>query len=604
MLACTHLLIWLKSRKEAASLAFAVTALGVAGTAAGEFLLMRASTPEAFAAMFRWTQVPIWVLVSGIVWFVHVDFRTGRAWLAWFTVGSRFLTLILNFTTGQTVLYHEITSLRQIEFLGEHVCVVAGAVRSPWRFMPGLSNLALLIFVADTTIRLWRMGGQENQDRALRIGGSFLGFILVAATISALINYEVVRAPYLVSFPFLAIVLAMNYEMSREVLRSHRLVGELRDSERRLNLAASAAALGLWSFDMRSSTFWATDRAREIFGFTPETEVTLEMFLARLHPEDRPSVEAGIAAALGGKAGRPEEFRILHPDGRVRWIAARGEIAFGDDGHSHTMTGVVMDITKRRQSELEVAQQRRQLAHLSRVGAVSELSGSLAHELNQPLAIILANAQAAQRLLAQEPPDLAEAQDILADIVSEDQRAGEVIRRLRSLLKHGETSIQPLSVNELVGEVLRLVRNDLIGQSVTVHHKLAADLPQVAGDPIQLEQVLLNLILNACDAMAANPPAGRHLTISTANSQGLVRISVADAGCGLPSDAERIFEPFYTTKKQGLGLGLAISRSIIEAHKGRLWAEARGPGDSRPGASTAQRGATFCLELPSVSKTS
>ena len=246
------------------------------------------------------------------------------------------------------------------------------------------------------------------------------------------------------------------------------------------------------------------------------------------------------------------------------------------------MMGATTDITARKQAEEKAQRQHEELAHLSRVTTVSELSGSLAHELNQPLAIILTNAQAAQRLLAQQPPDLAEAREILADIVSEDQRAGEVIRRLRSLLKHGETSLQPLTVNDLVEEVLQLSRNSLIGHGITVHRSLAPNVPQVQGDHIQLQQVLLNLILNACDAMAANPPAGRHLTVATAHRDGAVRISVSDTGCGLPPDAERIFEPFYTTKKHGLGLGLSICRSIVTAHKGRLWAEANVAAGGRP----------------------
>ena len=175
--------------------------------------------------------------------------------------------------------------------------------------------------------------------------------------------------------------------------------------------------------------------------------------------------------------------------------------------------------------------------------------------------------------------------------MSEDQRAGEVIRRLRSLLKHGETNLQPLAVNGMVEEVLQLSRNSLIGHGITVHRSLAPSVPQVQGDYIQLQQVLLNLILNACDAMAANPLAGRHLSVATAHRDGAVRISVSDTGCGLPPDAERIFEPFYTTKKHGLGLGLSICRSIVTAHKGRLWAA------SNEGAAVSP-GATFYLELP------
>jgi two-component system, LuxR family, sensor kinase FixL len=184
--------------------------------------------------------------------------------------------------------------------------------------------------------------------------------------------------------------------------------------------------------------------------------------------------------------------------------------------------------------------------------------------------------------------------------VSEDQRAGEVIRRLRSLLKHGKTSLQPLAVNGMVQEVLQLSRNSLIGHGVTVHCTLAPNLPQVQADHIQLQQVLLNLILNACDAMSANPPAGRQLTVATAHRDDAVRISVSDTGSGLPPDAERIFQPFYTTKKHGLGLGLPICRSIVTAHNGRLWAEAPATARVPPAATTASRGATFHVELPTA----
>jgi hypothetical protein len=172
------------------------------------------------------------------------------------------------------------------------------------------------------------------------------------------------------------------------------------------------------------------------------------------------------------------------------------------------MCGISTDITGNKRAELELQQQRDELAHFARVMTLSELSGSLAHELNQPLAIIFTNAQAAQRLLAQQPPDLAEAREILADIVSEDERAGDVIKRLRALLKPGQTQLQPISANALVEDVLRIARSDLIERGIKVHAELDGSVPPVVGDRVQLQQVLLNLILNAGDAMAANPPPG------------------------------------------------------------------------------------------------
>ena len=314
-----------------------------------------------------------------------------------------------------------------------------------------------------------------------------------------------------------------------------------------------------------------TNRVRA--GLHENERLDLESFLKPLHPDDRPPTEQTLRRSLEIGHEFEAEYRLVTPQGDIRWIAARGQVERSANGKPLRLRGVSVDVTERKKAEHELAQHRNELSHLSRVTTVSELSSSLAHELNQPLAIILTNAQAAQRLLAQQPPDLAEARDTLADIVSEDERAGEVIRRLRALLKPGQTQRLPLSVNEIIEDVLRIVRSDLIGRGVTVHTALAESAPQVMGDRIQLQQVLLNLILNASDAMAANPPAQRHLTLATAHRDGRVRISVSDNGCGLPAESERIFEPFYTTKKDGLGLGLPICRSIVTAHQGRLWAE-------------------------------
>jgi C4-dicarboxylate-specific signal transduction histidine kinase len=217
------------------------------------------------------------------------------------------------------------------------------------------------------------------------------------------------------------------------------------------------------------------------------------------------------------------------------------------------------------------------------------LSSALAHELNQPLTAILSNAQAAQRFLARDAANLNEVRDILKDIVEDDRRASEVIQRLHLLLRKGEPQHQPLDLNEVVQDALRLVRSDLVNNRLTAQSEFAPELPAISGDRVQLQQVLLNLVMNACTAMAESAPAKRSFVVRTALLHGeTVCVSIQDQGTGIPPEnLERIFEPFFTTRPQGLGFGLTICRMLIRAHGGRLWAE-----NNRDG------GASFHFTLP------
>src|SRR5262245_36975459 len=248
-------------------------------------------------------------------------------------------------------------------------------------------------------------------------------------------------------------------------------------------------------------------------------------------------------------------------------------------------------LEERGRAQRDATEQRKQLTHLSRVAMLGELSGGIAHELNQPLTAILSNAQAAQHFIAKKSADPEVLVEILRDIITADQRAGEVIRRLRALFKRGETQFQPLDANELVQEVVGIMHGDLVLRAVEPVTQLEAALPAVQGDRVELQQVLLNLVVNACDAMAGTPPEARRLTLRTRTVEnGWVQLTVIDCGPGFAAEQyEKLFEPFYTTKPQGLGLGLSISRAIIRAHGGRLWGSA-GPG----------RGASFHIALPGL----
>ena len=248
------------------------------------------------------------------------------------------------------------------------------------------------------------------------------------------------------------------------------------------------------------------------------------------------------------------------------------------------ITDLLLERARRRRGETDLQRNREQLAHVTRVSTMGELAASLAHELNQPLTAILSNAQAAQRFLNAKPADLKEVDEILKDIVTDNKRAGEVIRRMRALVKREELDLAPINIVSVINDVVQLVHSDGILRNIRVEIECQDGLPSVRGDRVQLQQVVLNLLINAFDAMKEAIATERNVKVrAKTNGAGTVEVSVRDHGTGLTSDElARIFQPFYTTKREGLGMGLPISRSIIEAHGGRLWAE-----------NNADRGATF-----------
>jgi len=585
-LGIVHLLVWCWDRSMRENLWFSGVAFAVAALGGIECAIMRAATPAEFLALHRWGHAGFFVTVVCIVGFVRSYFRTGRPWLFWAFVAVQVLILVLTFVPGSTFNYREVTAMVPYQFLGETLMSPRG-VPPPWEWIGEASGLLFVGFVVDAAIRLWRNGSPRERQRALVVGGGLLLFVVSCFTNSRLEHASPPHTPYFITLSFLFIVGAMGLELSRDLIHAARLSQELRENAESMRLAAASAKLALWRWDIPHDVIWVSPDGRGLFGFAMDETINLQRFLETLHPADLEPTRQTVQQALAGDGDFQAEYRVILPGGTVRWIGARGKVEFNGGHQPLRMRGVSIDITERKVAELEAAQHRSELAHLTRVTTVSELSGSLAHELNQPLAIILSNAQAAQRLLAQSPPDVAEVNEILADIVGEDRRAGEVIRRLRALLKRGETDLRPLSLNQVIADVLQLAQSDLITRGVVIVRRQADDLPLVRGDRVQLQQVLLNLILNGADAMAGNAPGARRLQINSQHQVGAVRVSVRDEGGGLPAEAEKVFQPFYTTKPNGLGMGLSICRAIIAAHSGRLWAEPH-----------PERGSVFHFELP------
>jgi len=356
-----------------------------------------------------------------------------------------------------------------------------------------------------------------------------------------------------------------------------------------IDLAVQAAEIGIWSWDITHDRIELTKLGRVLHGLPSDVLVRYRTWLMTLHADDQEPTRQAMQRALDARTDYQNEYRVNHPDGGERWIAAQGRGFFDGAGNPLRLMGVLLDITARKQAEQALKDQHRGLAHMARVSTLGELSAALAHELNQPLTAILCNAQAGQRFLAQSPPDREEWRAILADIVADAQRAGAIVSRLRALFKKEAAVQQVLNINTLIEDVAQLLHSDLITKQVYLLLHLRPDLPKTRGDPVQVRQVLLNLVMNGAEAMAASAVGPRPLRICTSlHDADNLEISVRDSGPGIaPRMLAQIFEPFVTGKPQGLGMGLAISRTIVSAHDGRLWA------DNAP-----EGGATLRFTLP------
>jgi PAS domain S-box-containing protein len=583
-----HLIIWGGNRQRKAYLFSAGMALAACVQALVEMLIALTSVPEHMGNLIRWGNFSVGITLLCMVWFVRMYLSAGRSWLLWSITGLWALGLVINFSSPTGLTFTEIYAVERLNTLwGEPLHQVVGTT-NPWKFLADLASLLITIFVIDASRTAWRRG---SRHAAAVIGGSITFFIVVAGIHTPLVDAGIFRTPTIISAAFLAILAAMSYEIARDVSRSRALLEKVHGGQLRLQSMFETVRLLVLDIDSEgivcyANPFflnWRALKLEEVIG-RPATDFIV------------PRIFNPIFEGMRQKADfhTPLEARWNAQDrnGEDRQLALTALRMDNSESRFAGVLCVAADITQELETNRTLARTRLQLDRLMRSNLLGEFASSLAHELNQPLAAILANAQVARRYLTQDPLKLDQALEVIDGIVQDDRRAAALIKQLRALVHHDEVRRENLDLTRVLDDTLALLTREFENQEI----KLELDCPPsdlfIQACRIEIQQVLLNLILNAVQALEDWPIEQRRISIRVSSRNQTVQVNIQDAGPGLPAEElESVFSAFHTGNNGNMGLGLTICRRIIEAHGGSISA-ANGHG----------HGAVFSFSLPLQTK--
>jgi len=578
-----NIFLWINSSRDKVFILPSVMAFSATANVIIELLLFSSATPVAYQYLILWANLFIALMLLSMVWFVYAYFHTARRWLAIAISALWGAGLFVNFVLDGTLTFTEVKGLRTMMTFWGEAFVIPDAVVNPFHWLPDSASFLIVIFIVDASIRLWRKGMHQ---RAAIIGGSILLLILFAGIHSPLVDAGIIKMPYMVSFAFIFIVIAQTYSLTYDAVKAQRLSKEVKVNEERWRSLMTNIQLAAVGFDGNGIITFINPHMESMLGYTRQ-ELLGKPITIILLPEEATSFKERLSQA-----------RLTGPRPHSRWTlcAKSGEKHILDwstvelrtfDG---TVTGFLslgLDVTDRLESELELGRLQQGIAHISRVASIGELTSSLAHELNQPLAAILNNAQAARRFLSSENPDMSEIEEILQDIIRDDKRAGDVISGLRAMLRKEKQVVETFDLGIAVSHAAELLKSEFTIQKIELDLQLAQNA-YVRTVRNEILQVVMNLMMNAVQAMKDTPPESRSMTVRTIKEDSKVVLFVRDSGCGISQDImDPMFEPFLTTKSSGLGMGLSICRRVVENNGGRVWAE-----------NNEESGATFYFTLP------
>ncbi len=569
LLGLMHFLIWWRDRQQYALLLASIMACAAGSLTLLELGTMTATSLEGYQTLVLWTVAATFGILVPMTWFVVFYLGTARQWLAMTITAVWIGALIVNFATpgDGNLVYTSITALRiETTFWGDPF-VVADGVINPLTYFAHIASVIIVIFVADAALAAYRRGLQR---KASIIGGSILFFIVIAGIHTPLVDTGLVRTPYLIGIFFVAITVAMALELVDQAVRAGIYGRELASWEKKWTTLLNEIQLAVVGLDQSGRINYVNPFFRDTSGFSQAH--LLKRSAASLIPKShRARFEKWLAEAPHIGPGTGLQFPLETASGDRREIVWSTVALRDGHGEYAGLLSIGEDISDRLQTHKELQQSQIEIEHLTRALIVGELGSTLAHELNQPLAAILSNAQAAKRLLKQGSVNLEDIQEILTDIVADDRRAGEVIDRMRTMLKKGKGTSEVFDLNDAIKEALHLVEGERKKSGTTIDLQLAVSPLMVSAGRVEIQQVIVNLVVNALRAVASQLPGDRCIQIETASSAGLASIAIEDSGPGVSKAVERrLFQPFFSTTSSGLGMGLAISRRIIAAHDGSI----------------------------------
>ncbi len=564
-----HISLWRQNVARDHYLFSSLMAIAAGASALTELFLAKTHSLPALAVILRLGNIFIGVTVVAMTWFLHRYLGTGRRFLLWAITGLWTAGLIVNFMSPWSLTFAEVTGFQEMTtFWGESFHLILGS-GNPFKILADLASLLVAVFVVDASIQAWRSGLKRQAGIT---GGAIFFFILAAGIHTPLVDAGIVKTPYLISVAFVAIVAALNFEMARNVSNAIRQAREIAAGQQRWNSLLTNINLAVLDLDPMGTIRYANPYFLDRIGY--DSREIQDRHFADLIPSDiRGTFLQRLRQGLKGFPQPSNRWPVRTATGTVLTFDWTSVGLRTVDDVPDGVLSIGADVTDQITTKSELDQTRRDLDRVNRANVLGEFVSAIAHELSQPLAAILSNAQVARRYLNADTDRRDETREVLELIIRDDKRAATVIDRLRAMLIRGEVTREVFALDTALREVLELLEADIAAEGIDLQVDLAADLPLVRAGRVEIQQVLLNLLQNAVAILATPLARPKRILVSAERKENEIWIMVEDSGPGLTLEQkDDIFAAFVTTNTNGMGMGLTICRRILEGHRGAILA--------------------------------